>query len=104
MRSPIDEFATWDELEAAHRENEEAACRCVGLVIETRPDHISVEEVLRVRRLGCTKVQIGLQSLNDDVLRKNRRGHTVAATRTAVSLLRRAGLKILPHWMTDLQL
>ncbi len=101
-RSPIDEYATWEELEAAHRFNENAPCRCVGLVIETRPDHISVEEVLRVRRLGCTKVQIGFQSLNDEVLRLNRRGHTVAATRRAVRLLRQAGFKIHAHWMPNL--
>lgn len=101
-RSPLDEFATWDELEAAHRENETATCRSVGLVIETRPDHISVEEVLRIRRLGCTKVQIGFQSLNDDVLRVNRRGHTVDATRHAVKLLRLAGFKIHAHWMPNL--
>jgi len=53
QRSPIDEFATWDELEGVHRENESAPCRSVGLVIETRPDHIDEAEVLRVRRLGC---------------------------------------------------
>ncbi len=101
-RSPIDEWATWEELEAAHRFNEDAPCHCVGLVIETRPDHISEEEVLRVRRLGCTKVQIGFQSLNDTVLRMNRRGHTVAATRRAVKLLRQAGFKIHAHWMPNL--
>ncbi len=101
-RSPVDEYATWEELDAVHRENENALCRCVGLVIETRPDHISVEEVLRVRRLGCTKVQIGFQSLNDSVLRLNKRGHTVAATRRAVRLLRQAGFKIHAHWMPNL--
>jgi elongator complex protein 3 len=101
-RTPVDEFATWEELEAAHRENEDAACRCVGLVVETRPDHISAGEVLRFRRLGCTKVQIGFQSLNDDVLRQNKRGHTVAATRQAVRLLRQAGFKIHAHWMLNL--
>lgn len=101
-RRVTDEFATWEELEAAHEENEDAPCRCVGLVIETRPDHISAEEVLRIRRLGCTKVQIGFQSLNDSVLRANRRGHTVAATRRAVGLLRQAGFKIHAHWMPNL--
>jgi elongator complex protein 3 len=101
-RSPLDEYATWDELEAAHLYNETADCRCVGLVIETRPDHISEEEVLRVRRLGCTKVQIGFQSLNDHVLKVNKRGHTVAATRRAVKLLRAAGFKIHAHWMPNL--
>ena len=102
QRSPLSEMATWEELEAAHRENESAPCRCVGLVIETRPDHISEAEVLRVRRLGCTKVQIGIQSLNDDVLAANRRGHDVAATRRALRLLRRAGFKIHAHWMPNL--
>jgi elongator complex protein 3 len=102
QRSPADEYATWDELDAAHTYNETAACRCVGLVIETRPDHISADEVRRVRRLGCTKVQIGFQSLNDDVLRLNRRGHDVAATRRAVRLLRSAGFKIHAHWMPNL--
>lgn len=101
-RSPVDEYATWEELEAAHGTNETAPSRCVGLVIETRPDHISAEEVLRVRRLGCTKVQIGFQSLNDHVLKLNRRGHTVAATRRAVKLLRQAGFKIHAHWMPNL--
>ena len=101
-RGPADEYAAWDELEAAQRENETAACRAVGLVIETRPDHISPEEVIRVRRLGCTKVQIGFQSLNDRVLELNKRGHDVAATRRAVALLRRAGFKIHAHWMPNL--
>ncbi len=101
-RGPVDEFATWDELTAAHRDNEHAAARCVGLVIETRPDHISVEEVTRARRLGATKVQIGIQSLDDDVLRLNRRGHSVAMTRRAVRLLRQAGFKIHAHWMPNL--
>jgi elongator complex protein 3 len=101
-RSPIDEAATWDELAAAHRANEEAGSRCVGLVVETRPDHIDEAEVRRIRRLGGTKVQIGFQSLSDEVLRLNRRGHTVAATRRAVQLLRRAGFKIHAHWMPNL--
>ena len=102
QRSPLAEVASWEELEAAQHENETAACRCVGLVIETRPDHISEAEVLRVRRLGCTKVQIGIQSLNDEVLAVNRRGHDVAATRRALRLLRRAGFKIHAHWMPNL--
>lgn len=94
--------ASWEELEAQQRENETATCRNVGLVIETRPDNISEAEVLRIRRLGCTKTQIGFQSLQDDVLQKNKRGHDVAATRRAVKLLRQAGFKIHAHWMPNL--
>ena len=101
-RSSVDEYATWKELELTQRENETARCRSVGLVIETRPDHISEEEVIRIRRLGCTKVQIGFQSLNDRVLDMNKRGHDVASSRRAVKLLRKAGFKIHAHWMPNL--
>ncbi|MCC7207565.1 MAG: tRNA uridine(34) 5-carboxymethylaminomethyl modification radical SAM/GNAT enzyme Elp3 [Anaerolineae bacterium] len=101
-RTVLTEYATWDELEAAHRANEDAPCRCVGLVVETRPDHLDEAEVRRIRRLGCTKVQIGIQSLDDEALRLNRRGHTVAQTRRAIRLLRRAGFKIHAHWMPNL--
>lgn len=96
------ETATWEELEIAHKTNETSKTRSVGLVIETRPDHISQEEVIRVRRLGCTKTQIGFQSLNDHVLSVNNRGHDVAATRKAMKLLRAAGFKIHGHWMANL--
>ncbi len=96
------EHATWAELEEAQRVNETAAARCVGLVVETRPDHLSEGEVARIRRLGGTKVQIGYQSLCDQVLAKNRRGHDVAATRRAMRLLRAAGFKLHAHWMANL--
>ncbi len=94
--------ATWAELEHEHEVNEKVKSRCVGLVIETRPDNISEEEVMRIRRLGCTKTQIGIQSLNDDVLAKNHRGHDVAATKRAFKLLRQAGFKVHGHWMANL--
>jgi elongator complex protein 3 len=96
------EVATWEALAAVQRTNETAAARCVGLVVETRPDHLTPSEVLRMRRLGATKVQLGFQSLSDEVLAANHRGHDVAATRRAVRLLRGAGLKIHAHWMPNL--
>lgn len=94
--------ATWEELKHQQVINERAGARSVGLVIETRPDHISEKEVIRIRRLGCTKTQIGVQSLSDDVLKKNKRGHNVAATRKAFKLLRLAGFKIHAHMMANL--
>lgn len=94
--------ATWEELEAQQKINQTSQFRNVGLVVETRPDNISEAEVLRIRRLGCTKAQIGFQSLSDSVLSKNKRGHDVAATRRAVKLLRQAGFKIHAHWMANL--
>ncbi len=94
--------ANWKELEKLQKKNETAAQRCIGLVVETRPDNISEAEVIRMRRLGATKTQLGFQSLNDEVLRKNKRGHDVAAIEKAVGLLRLAGFKIHAHWMANL--
>jgi elongator complex protein 3 len=89
-------------LEEAQQLNEGTPHRNVGLVVETRPDRITPEEVCRLRWLGVTKVQLGAQSLDDDILALNRRGHTVAETRRAMGLLRLAGFKIVVHWMPNL--
>jgi len=86
----------------AQLQNQTAARRNVGLVIETRPDTITPEEVRRLRRLGVTKVQLGIQSLDDAILEQNKRGHTVQQTRDAVRLLRLTGIKIAVHWMPNL--
>ncbi len=86
----------------AQQLNETAPHRNVGLVVETRPDCITPEEVRRLRNLGVTKVQLGVQSLDDEILALNRRGHTVAQTRAAIRRLRLAGFKVLLHWMPNL--
>jgi elongator complex protein 3 len=91
-----------ESLVEAQRINETAAHRDVGLVIETRPDHITLDEVRRLRALGATKVQLGAQSLDDRILELNKRGHDANATRRAVRLLRLAGFKIHLHWMPNL--
>jgi elongator complex protein 3 len=96
------EHASFDELAHVQRQNEHARTRNVGLVLETRPDHIDEAEVQSLRRLGCTKVQIGYQSLSDEILARNKRGHDLAATRRAMRLLRQAGFKILAHLMPNL--
>ena len=89
-------------LEEAQRRNETALHRNVGLVIETRPDYVDEAEVIRLRRLGATKVQIGVQSMDDEILVRNKRGHTVEQTRQAFRLLRAGGFKIHAHWMPNL--
>ncbi len=86
----------------AQRANETAPHRNVGLVVETRPDYITSEEVQRLRYLGVTKVQLGVQSLDDRILALNRRGHTVEDVRRAMALLRAAGFKVAVHWMPNL--
>jgi elongator complex protein 3 len=96
------ESASWEALAAAQRRNEASATRCVGLAFETRPDQIDAAETRRLRRLGATKIQLGVQSLDDEILRANRRGHNVAATRAAFGALRAAGFKLHAHWMPNL--
>lgn len=89
-------------LAEAQQINESAQHRNVGLVIETRPDCIDIDEVRHLRTLGVTKVQMGIQSLDDRILALNRRGHTVEQARAAVGLLRLAGFKLHLHWMANL--
>ncbi|HLG25327.1 MAG TPA: tRNA uridine(34) 5-carboxymethylaminomethyl modification radical SAM/GNAT enzyme Elp3, partial [Candidatus Gracilibacteria bacterium] len=89
-------------LEEAQKTNETAANRCIGLSFETRPDHITEDELKRLRKLGCTKIEIGVQSLNDRVLEINRRGHGIAETKKAIQLIRDAGYKINCHMMPNL--
>jgi len=89
-------------LEEAQKRNETAPHRNVGLVIETRPDYLDEAQVIRLRRLGVTKVQIGVQSLDDEILLRNQRGHTVEQTRQAFRWLRAGGFKIHAHWMPNL--
>jgi elongator complex protein 3 len=89
-------------LEEAQILNETASHRNVGLVIETRPDHVNPKEIAHLRRLGVTKVQMGVQSLDDRILELNKRGHTVEETRKAAAMLRAAGFKLVLHWMPNL--
>ncbi len=96
------EAASWDALLRAQLANEGSGARCVGIALETRPDAITPDEVLRLRRLGATKIQLGVQSTSDRILAANRRGHDLAATRRAFRWLRAAGFKIHAHWMPNL--
>ena len=89
-------------IEKEHLRNETAYCRNVGLVLETRPDLITEEEVIHLRKLGATKVQIGIQSLNNKILKANNIGRKVEDVKKAIRLLRLAGFKIHGHWMPSL--
>ena len=89
-------------LKKAQQNNEIAKHRCIALSLETRPDHITKKELKRFREYGCTKLQIGLQSLHDDVLTLNKRGETVEQGRKAIQLSRDAGFKFSVHMMPNL--
>ncbi|MBU2595297.1 tRNA uridine(34) 5-carboxymethylaminomethyl modification radical SAM/GNAT enzyme Elp3, partial [Patescibacteria group bacterium] len=76
--------------------------RIVEISVETRQDYIDVKEIKRLRKFGVTKVEIGAQALDDEILRLNRRGHDVAATIMATRLLKDAGFKVAYQMMANL--
>ena len=94
--------STYDELVKQQHVNETAAARVVGLVIETRPDTITPDNLRMFRQLGCTKIQIGIQSTRQEILDANQRQMNVAQIKRAFSLIRLYGFKIHSHLMVNL--
>ena len=94
--------ATFEELERQQRINEQARHRVVGLVIETRPDAITPAALTTIRRLGATKIQMGIQSLDQGILDANERRITVGQIERAFTLVRLFGFKIHAHMMLNL--
>jgi len=89
-------------LEEAKRLNETAKHRCTGLCIETRPDWCGQKEIDRMLEFGTTRVELGVQTLNDEIYRLVRRGHKVADVVKATALLREHGFKVHYHLMPGL--
>ena len=90
------------DLESAKRINETAKHRCVGLCIETRPDRCSTDDVERMLEFGTTRVELGVQALDDDIYRLVKRGHSVDDVVAATRLLKDYGFKVYYHWMPGL--
>ena len=89
-------------LDEAKKRNENAACRCVGLCVETRPDFCGEEEVKRMLEFGTTRVEMGVQTLDDEIYRLVNRGHLVEDVVRATALLKKYGFKVHYHWMPGL--
>lgn len=89
-------------LEEAKQLNQTAHHRCTGLCIETRPDWCGQEEIERMLEFGTTRVELGVQTLDDEIYRLVRRGHRVADVVRATTLLREHGFKVHYHWMPGL--
>lgn len=89
-------------LEEARKLNEDAKHRCVGLCIETRPDFCGEKEISSMLDFGTTRVELGVQTLDDEIHRLTKRGHGVAEVITATRLLRDYGFKVYYHWMPGL--
>jgi elongator complex protein 3 len=89
-------------LEEAKKLNEWARNRCVGLCIETRPDFCGEEEIKRMLEFGTTRVELGVQTLDEEVLKLVRRGHGIEEVKRATRALKDCGFKVYYHWMPGL--
>jgi elongator complex protein 3 len=91
-----------EKLTLEQKRNEKNEYRLVGLTLETRPDFITEQEVWQMRELGCTRVELGVQIIDDEILKINKRGHGIKEVAQATSLLREYGFKVTYHLMPGL--
>jgi elongator complex protein 3 len=91
-----------DSLEEARKLNENTEHRCVGLCVETRPDFCGEEEIRSMLEFGTTRVELGVQTLDDEIHCLTKRGHGVTEVISATRLLRDYGFKVHYHWMPGL--
>ncbi len=82
------------DLKTLQTRNEKAKAKIIGITVETRPDYLNFEEVKRMRQLGVTRVELGAQTIYNDILKLNKRGHTVEQTIQATKLLRDNSFKV----------
>ncbi len=105
---PFELFSTWHPetqdaiLRDAMKTNETAACRVIGLTIETKPDWCLEPHVDGMLRYGCTRVELGIQTLDEETTQLTNRGHTVQDAADALRVCRDAGLKVCVHMMPGL--
>ncbi len=102
IKSKIKKLKGIADLEKEKKRNEKARIRAVALCIETRPDYCKEKHIDLMLKLGTTRVELGVQSIYDDVLDKINRGHSVEDSVKATKLLRKAFLKVGYHIMIGL--
>ena len=83
-----------ENLEEAKKLNEKAEHRCIALCIETRPDVCNEKEIKRMLDFGATRVELGVQSIDDEIYKKVKRGHTVLDVTKATKRLKDSGFKV----------
>jgi elongator complex protein 3 len=86
----------------AVRYSEQSRVKCVGLTIETRPDYCLKPHLSEMLSYGCTRLEIGVQSVYEDVARDTNRGHTVRSVMECFHLAKDCGFKMVAHMMPDL--
>ncbi|XP_062857323.1 elongator complex protein 3 isoform X2 [Trichomycterus rosablanca] len=93
---------TSNNVAEAVRYSERSNTKCVGITIETRPDYCLKRHLSDMLAYGCTRLEIGVQSVYEDVARDTNRGHTVRAVCESFHLAKDAGFKVVAHMMPDL--
>lgn len=91
-----------ETLEQAQELNEKSKIRCIGMTLECRPDWCNEEQINQMLKLGATRVELGVQTVYDDILKKVNRGHLIEDTIKATRLLKDAGFKVCYHMMPNL--
>lgn len=98
----LSEKKLWKKLKSAQKKNEHAKHRLVALSFETRPDKITIKEAERMRQLGATKIELGIQSIYENILEQNQRGHGVKEIVKATQILKNAAFKVSYQMMLNL--
>lgn len=93
---------TSSSVEEAVRYSEKSKTKCIGITIETRPDYCLKRHLSSMLTYGCTRLEIGVQSVYEDVARDTNRGHTVKAVCESFQLGKDSGYKVIAHMMPDL--
>ncbi|KAF8343883.1 uncharacterized protein EI90DRAFT_2900835 [Cantharellus anzutake] len=93
---------TGTNVDEAVRYSEQSKSKAIGITIETRPDYCLRPHLSQMLRYGCTRLEIGVQSVYEDVARDTNRGHTVRAVSESFHLAKDAGFKVVAHMMPDL--
>ncbi|CAG8491875.1 4525_t:CDS:10 [Diversispora eburnea] len=93
---------TSDDIDEAVRYSEKSMIKCIGITIETRPDYCLKPHLSQMLKYGCTRLEVGVQSVYEDVARDTNRGHTVKAVIETFQLAKDTGFKVVSHMMPDL--
>jgi len=93
---------TSNDVDEAVRYSEKSNNKCIGITIETRPDYCLKKHLSDMLRYGCTRLEIGVQSVYEDVARDTNRGHTVRAVSESFQMSKDAGYKVVSHMMPNL--
>ncbi|KAK3877099.1 hypothetical protein Pcinc_018171 [Petrolisthes cinctipes] len=89
-------------VQEAVRFSERSNTKCIGITIETRPDYCLKRHLSDMLSYGCTRLEIGVQSVYEDVARDTNRGHTVRSVSESFHYSKDAGFKVVSHMMPDL--